>query len=143
MTPTDYGNPYGAGATYNDGTWSPGAAVAPTPSAPVASGAINYSLSASSASQQAQQYAQAAYQQALAAGYPETIAIQKAQEAWTEKYQSAQLLGTLNGQDTLAKISQQAALTGMYNGNPTEDARQFNVTQSGLLNGAPTVAEQG
>lgn len=88
------------------------------------SGALDIASIADSASR-------AAYNNALAQNLGEQLALDKAKQAWLQTYQTAELTGTLNGQDTLAK----GQLLGTLNGQATLPAQE----DIGVVNGQPTL----
>lgn len=99
-------------------------------------------LASIAASQAADQAARLAYQEWVMRTGDETLAQQKAQQAWSQsfqekqqafsqEYQTASLTGKYQGQDTLAAQQQawakalgEAGLTGQYNGQQTQQAQQ-------------------
>jgi hypothetical protein len=116
--------------------------------------ATQQALGSIAASQAADQAARLAYTQWQMRTGDEQLAMQKAQQAWTqtfqEKQQEAAALGTYNGQDTLAKLNQEftqrmaqaqlelsrAGLTGTLEGQKTLAALnqeyQQRVQEAGL-----------
>ena len=85
----------------------------------------------------------------LSAYQKEQLAQQKAQQAWTEKYQTSMLTGTLDGVDTLQKQLQQSQIalntadtTGYYNGSPTMAREQMQGNLTGYYNGQATLGRE-
>lgn len=96
----------------------------------------NYSQGGISASTIADNFARAAYNNALAAGVGESNAINRAKLEWQKQYDSAVLSGYFNDKPTLARQEFEATATGTYDGKPTEATREFNVGASGYLDDA-------
>lgn len=69
-----------------------------------------------------------AYQQGLLANARAQLAQQAQQFEQTYGLQAGTLLGTFNGQPTLANLAQQAQFLGTYNGNPTLQAKNQEQT---------------
>ncbi len=92
---------------------------------------------------QAQQAAYQAYLSARLNLETDQLAFQKAQAAFQNTINEAQLTGTYQGHPTLAAQQQQAELTGVYNGTPTLAAQAQQAQITGYdANGRPTFARE-
>jgi hypothetical protein len=151
----------------------PGGAVTISPTGQVTGGtggagnATQNALASIAASQAADQAARLAYQSWTMRTGDERLAMEKAQQAWTQTFQTEQqkaaALGTYQGQDTLAKLNQEfqqrmaqaqmelarAGLTGTLEGQKTLQALQQEFMQrateaglTGQYNGQQTLAAQ-
>jgi hypothetical protein len=85
----------------------------------------------------------------LSAYQKETLALQKAQDAWTKAYQTATLTGQLNGSPTMDYTQMIASLTGQYDGKDTiawQSQQKQNALNeaatTGYYNGQATLARQ-
>jgi hypothetical protein len=79
----------------------------------------------------------------LSAFQKEELSFKRAQEAFNQELQKAQLTGDFNGTPTWQKTVQEAGLTGYYNGQSTlarEQLAQSEAALTGYLNGKNTLA---